>query len=298
MMQMSTILRGRPMGRRFCLRLTLSPESRGSTQLAETVPICENSVRFQAITDIPWSPNGMTILLSGGSGPAIFLFDPITETAWNLTEPVSWGDHHPAWSPDGARVVFMSGMDGDENIYLMDVDGSGLMRLTDSPALDNEPVWSPILPDRVIAALTNRPPVADAGPDQTVTVGQLVLLEGSRSSDPDGDELTYRWRIPTGDGTNAIIRGERVEYTFETPGSYIVTLEVFDGQTASELDEAAVTVVAATTTGDASIVGSIEESIGDAVVTGEIGEMTGDAIVTGEIEEGTGDATITGTIED
>ncbi|MCS6937482.1 MAG: PKD domain-containing protein [Candidatus Bipolaricaulota bacterium] len=40
----------------------------------------------------------------------------------------------------------------------------------------------------------NRPPVADAGPDQTVQPGQIVLLSAFESADPDGELLTYRWR--------------------------------------------------------------------------------------------------------
>ncbi|MGA7981603.1 MAG: PASTA domain-containing protein, partial [Chromatiaceae bacterium] len=39
----------------------------------------------------------------------------------------------------------------------------------------------------------NTPPVADAGPDQTVFVTNLVTLNGGGSSDTDGDPLTFRW---------------------------------------------------------------------------------------------------------
>ena len=45
---------------------------------------------------------------------------------------------------------------------------------------------------------TNNPPTAVAGADQTVSVGQLVTLNGSGSSDPDGNPLVYHWGIVSG----------------------------------------------------------------------------------------------------
>ena len=42
---------------------------------------------------------------------------------------------------------------------------------------------------------TNQPPVARAGPDQDVTVGDLGSLDGRNSSDPDGDLITYLWTV-------------------------------------------------------------------------------------------------------
>jgi hypothetical protein len=41
-------------------------------------------------------------------------------------------------------------------------------------------------------------PLADAGDDQTVISSDEVLLDGSRSSDPNGDALTYSWEQTTG----------------------------------------------------------------------------------------------------
>jgi hypothetical protein len=55
-------------------------------------------------------------------------------------------------------------------------------------------------------------PVADAGPNVTVTAGESATLDGSGSYDPDGDELTYEWRqvsgpdmAVTGTGVNATV---------------------------------------------------------------------------------------------
>ena len=59
-------------------------------------------------------------------------------------------DINPAWSPDGNKLVFESNRDGNEEIYMMkaedkDGDGNGenLKRLTNNPAFDQTPAWSP-----------------------------------------------------------------------------------------------------------------------------------------------------------
>jgi PKD repeat protein len=80
----------------------------------------------------------------------------------------------------------------------------------------------------------NDPPVADAGPDQTVTVGDLVTLDGSGSSDlVEGDLLTYLWVFlvrPDG-STASLTDATSVAPTFipDLPGDFIVELTVDDG---------------------------------------------------------------------
>ena len=51
-------------------------------------------------------------------------------------------DNNPAWSPDGKKLVFMSDRDGDIEIYVVSVDGTGLRRLTNSPGRDAHPAFS------------------------------------------------------------------------------------------------------------------------------------------------------------
>jgi Tol biopolymer transport system component len=53
---------------------------------------------------------------------------------WNLVT---------SWSPDGSRLAFSSDRDGNTEIYLMNVDGSNVVRLTNNLASDTQPDWSP-----------------------------------------------------------------------------------------------------------------------------------------------------------
>ena len=49
----------------------------------------------------------------------------------------------PAWSPDGTQIVF-AGYDGqDDGIFVMDLDGTNVRRLTDGDGDSTEPAWSP-----------------------------------------------------------------------------------------------------------------------------------------------------------
>jgi hypothetical protein len=90
---------------------------------------------------------------------------------------------------------------------------------------------------------SNRPPVADAGPDQSVHVGVAVTLDGSDSSDPDMNTLlTPAWTLLWApQGSNAELVGDdTMSPTFipDVMGDYIVELVVTDdGGLASVPDE-------------------------------------------------------------
>jgi uncharacterized delta-60 repeat protein len=92
----------------------------------------------------------------------------------------------------------------------------------------------------ITVAAGNLPPVANAGPDQTVTTGQVVTLSGTRSTDPNGDPLSYSWCLkgrPV--GSNATLNGPNTAQPTFTPdvaGSYVICLTVNDGQLNSHSD--------------------------------------------------------------
>jgi hypothetical protein len=84
----------------------------------------------------------------------------------------------------------------------------------------------------VTASSTNLPPVANAGPEQTVRVGDLVSLSGSGSTDANSDVLTYKWSWTSNPG-NAVLSNLNVVSPSFTPtvaGIYVLTLTVSDGK--------------------------------------------------------------------
>jgi Tol biopolymer transport system component len=52
-------------------------------------------------------------------------------------------NYNPAWSPKGNWIAFTSEREGSANLYRMHPDGSGLERLTDNPAFDDQAAFSP-----------------------------------------------------------------------------------------------------------------------------------------------------------
>ena len=85
----------------------------------------------------------------------------------------------------------------------------------------------------------SEPPVADAGPDQTVVEGTLVGFDGSGSSDDYGlADLT--WTLQ--DGGPVTLHGVTPEHLFDNPGVFVVTLNVTDYAGAWDTDTMTVTV--------------------------------------------------------
>jgi PKD repeat protein len=85
-----------------------------------------------------------------------------------------------------------------------------------------------------MASDDTEPPVADAGADRTVSLGQTVAFDGSRSSDDVGI-VSWEWSLSYA-GSNLRFGGETALFTFERAGLYQVTLTVTDAAGNSDTD--------------------------------------------------------------
>jgi len=99
--------------------------------------------------------------------------------------------------------------------------------------------------DQVVVTVTpNKVPTANAGIDQTVKENSLCTLDGSASSDPDKDALTYLWTAPAGitlsSNTASKPTFNAMEVTNDT--KYTFSLVVNDGLLNSTNDQVIVTV--------------------------------------------------------
>jgi Tol biopolymer transport system component len=85
------------------------------------------------------SPDGRRIAY-GAEGDILTIND---DGNWNIALLSGREAFEPAWSPDGTKIAFQSWEHDPSEIYVMDVDGGNLTRLTDNSAYDDYPAWSP-----------------------------------------------------------------------------------------------------------------------------------------------------------
>ena len=102
-------------------------------------------------------------------------------------------------------------------------------------------------PDMVFVSSTDLAPTANAGSDCAGVVNQIVLLDGTASSDPENDPLTFFWsftQLPS--GSAAALAGSLSPapgFLPDVAGTYVVGLIVDDGFGPSLVDEVVITVI-------------------------------------------------------
>jgi Tol biopolymer transport system component len=99
-----------------------------------------------------WAPDGTSIAFARSvhgtttvpMTDAIYSLSLLTSRTVPLTKPAfGQADSQPAWSWDSKRIAFQSDRAGNEDIYVIDRKGDGLLRVTRSKSNEYHPTWSP-----------------------------------------------------------------------------------------------------------------------------------------------------------
>jgi large repetitive protein len=137
--------------------------------------------------------------------------------------------------------------------------------VTDSRGLASEPSTT----NATIDDAPNNAPIADTGGPYTGSVGTAIQLDGSGSSDPDGDTpLTYAWDL--GDGSTAT--GVAPTHTYAAAGTYAVSLVVTDSRgLASEPSITSATIETATAADGVLVLDSFSRTLNSGWGTPDIG---------------------------
>ncbi len=121
-----------------------------------------------------------------------------------LQKPTKAPDSYftPAFSPDGKRVAFSSNRDGNNEIYVMNLDGSGMRRLTSHPAAEIAPTWNPAGTQIAFTSdRTGQPQIyvmnADGTNVQRLTTGESYA-DRATWSPPPYNEIAFTARTPAG----------------------------------------------------------------------------------------------------
>ncbi len=95
----------------------------------------------------------------------------------------------------------------------------------------------------------NIPPVANAGEDKVINLGIALELDGSASSDADGDKLQYKWHVVSTPATstyenhNDFNTFNKFSFMADVMGQYVLALQVFDGLNYSTMDQVHIEVI-------------------------------------------------------
>ena len=114
--------------------------------------------------------------------------------------------------------------------FTPDVAGTYVASLVVSDGKDR----SPTAVVTVIASAANSAPVANAGAAQSVSTTAVVTLNGTGSTDANGDTLTYRWTLTSKPTSSTAVLSSATAasptFTADLAGSYVASLVVNDGK--------------------------------------------------------------------
>jgi TolB protein len=109
----------------------------------------------------------------------------------------------PAWSPDGSELAFMSSQGGDPEIYVSDVNGGHLHRVTFAAGVNTSPTWNPKTGKQIVFVSDRAgTPVLYLSDSDGSNVQKIDLPDMGYVIDPswspNGQLVAFSWRRPSG----------------------------------------------------------------------------------------------------
>ena len=217
-----------------------------------TAPATAGTLTFQLVVNngtLSSAPSSVSITVTGANQPPVASAGPAqTVTAGAAVSLDGSGSSDPGgnpltyqWTQTAGPSVTLSSATAVKPTFTAPATAG---TLTFQLVVNNGTLSS--APSSVSITVTgaNQPPVASAGPAQTVTAGAAVSLDGSGSSDPGGNPLTYQWTQTAGPAVT-LSSATAVNPTFTAPnsaGTLTFELVVNDGTLSSAASSVSITV--------------------------------------------------------
>ena len=180
-----------------------------------------------------------------------------------------------------SHTITLKSPDSPTPTFTPDEEGNYLFTLG---VQDNDGNWSEredMVNVTVVPKGANLAPSGDAGPDQTVTLGRVVVLEGSRSEDQDGDIVSWEWTCTSHTITLEDGNSSSPSFTPDIVGIYTLTLRVKDNnETWSAEDYVNITVEAPPIPPTADAGEDMEAHVGSTVSLDGSGSSDPDGFIT------------------
>jgi hypothetical protein len=243
---------------------------------------------------VPVANAGADVSVSGGS--------QVTLSGNGSTD----GDGDPLtyqWTQTSGPPIALSSATVANPTFTAPVGGNAVQTISFDLVV-SDGVTSSVADSVTISVNPNAPPVASAGADQgPINTGQTVTLDGTGSTDPDGNALTYQWTQVSGPPV-ALSSATAARPTFVAPNvtgtqNLVFRLIVNDGSVNSPPDDVTiavravgtVTVIQRVVGGDTvfSFTSDIATLTGTITTVGGVGQRSGTLVAAGPHSLSAGD---------